>query len=277
MADIMVEDAFLQATASLLSGTALSPVPLLVGISEPQTPEELPTVVLSLEDCQRFGQGLGKRSVLVTDGALAVQASIDLAHPVLPEDPSFTLLDPSRTVLVLPHSGQVRADGGPGPLGPADLTVSVAGVARTVVTGIPSAADEVSLSPLDGRLRFGAALPASGETRATYFLGQWEQCTERISGVLRVDVCAAAPADVASLGASVLGALMSPAATASLRRLLSLSVRSLSSVGGKETGTDLHRRTIRLAFVYEREINRPESSGGVITRIPIETVLTTGA
>ena len=58
--------------------------------------------------------------------------------PVLPDDSSFVLLDPTRRVLILPHGGQVRADqSDPGstPLGPADITVRVDGAARGVVVG----------------------------------------------------------------------------------------------------------------------------------------------
>ncbi len=96
-----------------------------------------------------------------------MQATIDLANPVLPEEPDFVLLDATRRVLILPHGGLVRQDGsdpGDAPLAAADITVLVAGAPRTVVTA-PPAAGEVRADPRVGTLTFGDALAGGGNGR----------------------------------------------------------------------------------------------------------------
>jgi hypothetical protein len=200
---------------------------------------------------------VGERSSLVV-GALRWQATVDLANPVLPEDPSFRLLDPARKVLVLPHGGLVRADGSEGPLGAADLTVTLNGGPRA------AAAD-----PAVGKLTFVTALPATGTVQASYFVGQWERRVERLSGVLRVDACGKTAADAAALSDAALDALQGERVRRGVRRLLSFGVAGVSSIGAAEQGTSVRRRVLRFAFVYEHDVDRPDSSGGVIRGIPI--------
>ena len=266
----MAENAFLDAVATYLSGAGLTPAPTAIGVAEAGAVTELPIVVLSLETTARTGNGLGQRSALITDGALPVQASIDLANPMLPEEPAFSLLNATRTVLTLPHGGLVRQDGSSGPLTAADLTVTVAGVARPVVAGVP-AGDQVSVDPLVGQLTFATPLPATGLVVASYVLGQWEQRLTRIAGTLRVDACAQAPADAGALGGHVVDALLAPAARTAIRRLQSIGLTALSSVGAVEQPVALRRRSARFAFTFEHELNRPESSGGLILRVPLIT------
>jgi hypothetical protein len=266
----MAESFFLSSVASYLSSAGLSPAPALAGIAEPESSGDLPALVLSLESTARANPGLGERGELMR-GALAVQARIDLANPVLPEDPDFVLLDATRRVLILPHGGLVRRDGsepGDAPLAAADLTVLVAGAPRTVVTSAPGAG-EVRGDPRVGTLTFGDALPAAGIVSASYFLGQWEQRLERISGTLRLDVCAANAADAIALSNGAVDALLDPRARATIRRLLGLQVQSLGSVAAPTPAPVSRRRTARFSFTFEREVNRPDSSGGVISRIPV--------
>jgi len=266
----VAENEFLQAVATYLGGAGLAPAPASIGIAEAAGPNELPAIVLSLEATARTGNGLGQRAALITDGALPWQASIDLANPVLPEEPTFSLLNAARTVLTLPHGGLVRQDGSPGPLTAADLTVTVAGVARPVVAG-PPVNDQVSADPLVGQLTFATTLPPAGVVLVSYVLGQWEQRLTRIAGTLRVDTCAAAAADAGTLGGRVVDALLAPAARAGIRRLLSIALTALSSVGAVEQPVGLRRRNARFAFTFEHELNRPESSGGLILRVPLIT------
>ncbi len=271
----MAETAFLGAIEQYLRGRALAPVPASIGVIEPAASADLPALVLSLERTERASNGLGERSALITGGVLPVRARIDLADPVLPEDPSFRLLDDARTTLTLPHGGLVRADGDDplgAPLSAADVTVRVAGTARPVGGGAPDGL-EVRVDPTVGQLRFATALPEAGRVEVDYVLGQWEQRLERISGVLRLDVCAAAAADAHALADAAVAALLDPGARQGVRRLLSLAVVSLSSVGVPEPDTAARRRTVRLAFGFEHEVNRPESSGGIIRTIPITTHL----
>jgi hypothetical protein len=264
----LAETAFLAAVRDYLQGLTLTPAPSLIDIAEPDSANDLPAIVLSLDSTERAGNGLGLRSALITDGVLPWTATVDLANPVLPDDPTFKLLDASRKVLILPHGGLVRHDGSSGALGPADLSVTVAGVAVTVVASNP-AAGQVSADPLVGKLTFGTPLPAAGLLTASYFLAQWEQRVMRIRGVLRLDVCAVSAADVGALWDELLTAVLSDDAKGSITRLLNIDLAGLGSIGQTEQRIALRRRTGHFAFVFEHEDNRPDSSGGVISRIPL--------
>ena len=267
------ETDFLNALALFLAGApAIAPAPALLGVAEPAVAAELPAVVLSLDEVRRLGAGLGERALLVTDSALPWVAAIDLANPVLPEEPTFRLLSPDRRTLVLPHGGLRRADGSGGPLGPADLQVNVGATTFTVVNAVP-AVGQVRADPDVGVLLFGAALPATGTLQAHYVLGQWERRVTPIAGSLRVDVYGADAASTAALSAAVLGALgsASPAQIRGLRRL------ALAQVGAVQPTDAAHanarRRSALFSFELEHEINRPDSSGGVIRSVPIGTTL----
>lgn len=266
----MAEAFFLSALASYLSTAGLAPAPRIAGVTEPELSTDLPALVLSLETSARANPGLGERGELMR-GVLPVQATIDLANPVLPSEPDFRLLDATRRILILPHGGLVRQDGsdpGSTPLAPADITVTVAGAPRTVVATVPGVG-QVRADPQVGTLSFGDALPAVGVVSAAYRLGQWEQRLERISGTLRLDVCAANAADAVALSDGAVDALLDPRARTSIRRLLALQVQSLGSVAAPSPAPVSRRRTARFSFTFEREINRPDSSGGVIARIPV--------
>jgi hypothetical protein len=275
----MAETFFLSRVATYLTGVGLTPTPAQIGGAEPSQNNELPAIVLSLESTARVNPGLGERAQLITDGVLPWADTIDLANPVLAEDSSFKLLDPTRKQLILTHGGLVRQDGsdpGSTPLAPADITVKVANGQRTVVSGVPGA-NEVRADGRIGLLTFGAALPATGVVQVDYFLGQWEQRLERIAGVLRIDVCTTNANDSLTLSNAVVDALLAPAAQTTVRRLISLAVASLSSIGLPETAPKVRRRTARLTFTFEQEVNRPDSSGGIIARIPVTSQLGDGA
>ncbi len=265
------ETGFLDAVVAYVTPRASS---ARVGIAEPVNALDLPAVVLSLDSVQRLGSGLGERSLLITNGALQWTSTIDLANPGLPEEPSFALFTSERPrELILPHGGLRQADGGEGPLGPADLTVLVNGVARTVVTGTPASANEVRPDPAIGLLLFGSDLAATDVVVATYFIGQWERRVTQIGGVLRADVRAAAIGDVIAVSGAVFAAL-AEAAQPAIKGLRKISLTSLTSVGLPDPQrADSRGRTALYAFDYEHEVNRPDSSGGIIRRVDIDTVL----
>jgi hypothetical protein len=267
----MAETALLAAIQSFLAARLQSPTARTVGVVEPQSVDELPAVVLVLESSGRSGNGRGGRSALMT-GALDTTISVDLANPVLPDDPSFTLLDATRRNLILPHGGLVRRDGTAGALGGVDLTVAVAGAGMPVVSGTP-AAGQVSADPATGTLTFGAPLPPAGTVAVGCFLGQWEQRVVRVKGVLRADICAADAATAVALADATVAALTSAVSTNAMPGLRRIELSSLGSVGASEQPTGLRRRTARFSFDFESEDNRPDSSGGTITRIPINTRL----
>jgi hypothetical protein len=273
----MAEAFFLASVATYLAGAGLAPAPALVGVAEPAQTSDLPAIVLSLEATARANPGVGGGAELVV-GVLPTEARIDLAHPVLPEEPTFSLLDAPRRTLILPHGGLVKQDGsdpGGAPLEPGDITVLVAGAPRTVVAGTPTAS-EVRADGRTGVLGFGAALPATGIVAVAYFLGQWERRVERIAGTLRLDVCGDAAGEVAAISDAAIEALLAPPARQQIRRLLSLAPASLGSIGAPEASPKLRRRSARLTFTFEREVNRPDSSGGIIDRIAVTSRLGDG-
>lgn len=265
----MIANELLRVMADYLQNSAqLAPAPQMVGIADPVATNELPAIVLSLERIRTLGNGLGERSKLITDGKLAWTATIDLANPVLPEEPTFRLLSADRRELILPHGGLVKADGTSGPLGPTDLSVNVNGIARAVVTGTPTGT-QVKADPLVGRLFFATALPANGTVRADYFLSQWEQRTSRIAGMLRVTVRDTNPTTITNLSAAVVDALQPPRST-NIPGLHGMGLIKLGSIRPPDPNLAGSRaRLALLSFEFELEINRPESSGGIILRIPV--------
>jgi hypothetical protein len=267
----MAESAFLTAIADFLRNDAGLPT-AAIGVAEPAQNADLPAIVLSLEAVRRLGGGLGERSAMITDGALPWTATIDLANPVLPQEPSFVLLSADRRQLVLPHGGLRQADGGEGQLGAADLSVTVAGAPRTVVNGAPGP-NEVRADPLVGQLTFGTPLPAAGVVVVKYVLGQWERRVTNIAGTLRLDARAAAAVAVADLSVGAVNALLA-APRVGVRGLIKIALSDLSSVGAPDgTLADSRGRSARFSFEYEHEVNRPDSSGGVIQRVPITSRL----
>jgi len=244
-----------------------------VGAADPAAAADLPAVVLSLTAVHRLGAGLGERAALVTDGALPVSPRIDPANPVLPDEPTFRLLSNDRLTLVMPHGGWVKADATTGLLSSADLQVSVAGAPSTVVNAAP-AAGEVQPDAAIGTLRFGAALPAAGTVQARYFLGQWERRVTPIAGALRIDVHAAASAAAVALSQAVIDALDTSAGAVLPPGLRKITLGAVSSVGVPvPLLAGARGRALAFAFEYDHQIDRPDSSGGVIRRIPIESRL----
>ncbi len=269
----MPETELLDALAAFLSGPAgLLPAPALIGATEPSVATELPAVVLSLDAVRRLGAGLGERSMLVSGSALPWQAAIDLANPVLPDEPTFRLLSADRLTLILPHGGLKRADGSDGALGPADLSVRLGATVYAVVAGAP-AGQQVSADPAVGVLLFGEALPPAGTLQVRYVLGQWERRVTPIAGTLRIDVYGADAAAALALSNAVLRALAGAAAPR-IPGLRSLALTQAGPVVGTDAAhASARRRSALLAFDHEHELNLPESSGGVIRRVPITTVI----
>jgi hypothetical protein len=224
--------------------------------------------VLSLQNLLRPGSGLGEHSAVITGGALATQATIDLANPVLADDPTVALLSGDRLTLTLPHGGLVHADGTTGALTGADLVVTVDADNRPVVTGTPTG-KEVSADPLIGRLVFATPLAGTGQVIARYFLGTWEQRVVRLSGRLRVVVWGGTAAAATDLSASVIAAL-DRAPRSGLQGLQQFSLEELGTVASPSpTFPTARARALAFAFEFEEEVDVPESSGGLIQRIPI--------
>jgi hypothetical protein len=270
----MIEQMLLDQLTTTVSALGLTPAPQLIGVTEPNATGELPAVVLAIEQSQRLGNGLGERSALIADGALAWRSTINLANPVLPGDPSFSLLSPDRRRLTLPHGGLVRSTAMTGPLTASDLQVRVQGNLRTLVGAAPGAG-EYTADPLTGTLEFGEALPTTGTLEANYFLGQWEQRVVRGIGLLRLAVVAADAAAVRDLSNRLLAAFADPSTPGGLPAgLAQLSVAEIGSIGAAGPPLPAARqRIVRFRFEFEQELNVPESSGGIIQRIPIQALV----
>lgn len=268
----MVESTFLdRITQFLAAAPGLTPAPALIGIAEPAINTEIPAVVLSLEGVSRPGNGLGERSSLITDGVLVVNTSIDLANPVLPEEPTFSLLSANRLELFMYHGGLVKADGTTGPLTAADISVTVAGAPRPVVAGPPTGM-QVQVDPLVGKLTFATPLPLTGIVALQYRVGQWERRIARMNGVLRLVTYAASAADARTLSDGIIAALET--APAAVSGLYSRGILELSSIGRPDPDVLGSRsRSIRLGFEFELVIDKPDSSGGIINRVPVTAIV----
>jgi len=272
----VAELAFLDAVAGFLGATGLTPAPTLLGVAEPVAATDLPSVILSLERCHREASGVGGlRATERRRGILPLTQVIDLANPKPPDDPGFSLIDATRTQLILPHGGLVRADGTSGGLTAADLAVTIASggpASSPAVVAGPPAAGQVQALPVPGVLVFGTALPPSGTITVTYNLGAWEQELIRMTGTLRVDVCATPATQTRGLSDQVAARLLDDSARAMIHRLYAIHLSALSSVavvaGDPPSAT---RRSARFEFDYEQEINKPESSGRTIDRIVVDT------
>lgn len=264
----MAEQTFLDILVQHLDGPdVLDPPPETIGFAVPDQVNDMPSVVLWLEKVHHTGRGLGERNMVIVDGMLSWDSTIDLSDPVLPSDPSLVLLTPDRLQLTLPHSGLVKSDGTRGPLTPSDIEVTVDGALRAVVSDSPGA-DEVAADPLTGVLTFGAALPGTGDVSASYFLGQWEQRVQQIAGELVIDVMARDAVDVSDLSRTVLAALSSPVAVDP--QIKGLRVSELSRIGLPDNNNhNVRTRTLRLTFEFERVVDVPEVSGGIIRHVPI--------
>jgi hypothetical protein len=261
------ESAFIESMTNFLSSAQLTPSPQ-VGVAEPADSGALPAIVLSLEVTGAVHPGLGARTSLMT-GALPVTVVIDLANPVLaaPPPPPLNLLDSSRTHLTLPHGGQVRADGSEGALAATDISISVDGAARPLVAATP-VGDQITLDPAVGAATFGSPLPGAGKLQARYFLGQWERRLSHIGGTLRVDVCGATADEAQGLSNQILTAL--GGARGVVTGLNVLAPSSVGSVGAPDLAPpNARRRTLRFTFDFESQIDRPDSSGGIIRDIPL--------
>lgn len=259
----MIENAFLTAIRNYLSQAGLTPAPASIGITEPAAGGDLPAVVLSLEGIRRLAGGLGERDLLISHGALAWTATIDLANPVLPEEPSFRLLNPGRTQLYLPHGGLVRADGTEGDLGSGDLDVRVDG----------DPVEVASSDPLNGQLTFAGPLAVAGVLTARYYIGQWERRVVSMSGSVRAVVRAADAAAVEQLSGAIIDALQSPLSNA-IPGLHSISAASLGVIGPPEPlFLDSRSRDLLFNFEFEQVIDRPDSSGGIIQRVVLNAHL----
>jgi hypothetical protein len=265
--------AFFNALEGFLTGPAApTPTPASVGAAEPVIQGDLPALVLSLDKVRSEFGGVGERSELVR-GALAWSARIDLVDPVLPSDPSFRLLSADRLRLVLTHGGLVRTDGSPGALGASDIQVTVAGAPRTLVAGAPGPG-EFNVDPSIGLLTFGAALPAAGEVVADYFLGQWERTVLRLEGDLRVDACDRDAATAVDLSDAVVAALAGPDVADLVEGIVTMRLSKLGSLGPPEKDfAQARRRKAVFSFQFEHVVDDPESSGGIIRRVPITTRL----
>lgn len=262
----MAEIDFLAAIEDFLTGDG-APTPAFssVGYAIPAPGDSFPMAVLSLAEVTRVDVGMGGGVTEISEGALAIEATIDLADPVLPGPGGFSLLDGTRTELTLPHGGLIRADAVEAALAPTDLSVSVGATDFSLVAASPGAT-EFTADAITGQLTFGAALPATGDLLATYHLGIWERETTLIRGTLDLTLWDSDTAQLAAVSAaSVRSLLEAPGAIPGLQKI---ALTSLGEIGASQAAAPQGRaRTARFAFDYEHIVDRPMSSGGIIARV----------
>jgi hypothetical protein len=269
----MPEIAFLDAVRTYLAGPAgLSPAPGTVGFATPVQGNTLPLLALSLGTVERLDIGLGGGTTEISEGALMVTSTIDLANPVLPEPDRFDLLDATRRILILPHGGLIRADAVADVPGPDDITVTVAGAPRTLVAQNPGPT-QYTMDPQIGVLTFGAALPPTGNLVAIYHLGIWQRSTTLIRGDLDLGTWDTDLVRLANLSGAAVRALLGGAG-GSLPGLQKLNVTSLGEVAAPQVGEPRAReRRASFSFQYEHIVDAPVSSGRIIRRIPVTSRL----
>jgi hypothetical protein len=261
----MVATAVLADFTAFLGAAALVPTPQSIGVAEPAANGELPALAMSLRELQVPEPAFERQPVLIQSGALAVTSVIDLANPVLADDPTVTLLSPDRLRLMLPQGGLVTVDGTEDPLAAADVQVQLDGAPLTLTAGAP-AAGQFAVEAIGGVLTFGAALAAAGALTATYHLGRWERSLERLAGLLDIAVVGSDNATTNALSDAVLVVLAGArAAIPGVRQLDAVAVGPVA-VFEALPGQGRVRRLV-WRFDYERVIDRPDSSGGVIQRI----------
>ncbi|MCA9538253.1 MAG: hypothetical protein KC620_05165 [Myxococcales bacterium] len=263
------EQAALNAAVAALQTAGLLPAPVLIGLDEPVRKQDLPALVVSLDEGRRGGGGLGAGLAVIEKGALQVVFNLSMANPVLADDPSVVLWDAPTRVLTLPHGGLVRRDRADLPLAPGDFDFFVNNDPWTLVNA-PPINKQVRVDAFGGRVTLGAVPLPNQTIRAVYHVGQWERTRTQVEGVLAVEVLTAVAATTASLSEAVVEALTTPALRARDPQFLFAAVRKLSSIGLAEAVTTARRRTARFAFIFEHVVDRP-ASGGVIERIPLST------
>ena len=263
----MPESAFINAVAAFLRGTAgLTPAPAGVGIAAPLAVIDAPAIVLSLPEVRRVSTGRGAE---LATGALPVDVTIDLANPFEPDAPGFSLIDAARLSLILPHGGLVRNDGDTGPLGPADFSLTVNGVAQPTAAP-PPAAGQISVDARQGIVTFATPLPPAGTIAVHYQVGTWERRTTLLGGRLLLTVHATDAGDVESLSVGATRALLA----SNLPGLRSIAMEDLGAIGAPDPQlADMRARSANFRFQYEHVIDDAFSSGGIIRQIPLTTTL----
>src|SRR5262249_47053997 len=189
-------------------------------------------------------------------------AVIDLSDPVLDlgGGETLNLLSNDRRTLTLPHTPAVRADGGEDPpFGTGDV-IADDGTPVTVVATDPTG-HQVRLDSVNAKPQFGEALPATGQLRVTYHIGQWDSITARYQGALQVDIVAADAPTTRGLSRQIAAAFDAPDPSMRLRPT------GWGNVAVARLGDD-DVRAQTLAFTFDAEIETPiltTSGGGTST------------
>lgn len=228
-----------------------------------------PAVVLSIADALETPPGVGGAPRTLAQGALPLQAAIDLAAPLLVfPDETVNLLSADRRTLQLPHAPLVNADGSTAtPLAAADLTVRLDGAPLAVVAGAP-AAGQVQPERQTGQLRFGTALPPAGRIDAAYHLGEWAVETTRFAGSLQASVRTDTAAAAGTLARQVAGAL-ARARVRPLAGLVELAAAGFGAIESAPAGGFV--QTLSWRFAVEREEPQVITGGGPIRRIDVHS------
>ena len=243
----VVIDALADRLTSGLDGVSVSDV-------QPGGEDDLPAVVIAVEDASQQLIGLGGIPRAAQTGSLEVTDIIDLSDPVLEfGEEAIDMIHADRLGALLAHGPVVD---------PEDTSVSDDDGPYELVASDP-AGRQVSVDPDAGEVRFGQPLPATGTLTLTYRIGMWEVNTIRFSGKLSLQSTAPAPSAVANLSREVAFLLAQPQ-----EAFTQLAPLSWGHVTPADAGQDpAHAQALRYRFDFELEQVSLPTGGGVIDRV----------
>ena len=246
-----------------------------IGGEEVTQTSELPAIILSIESAQFQSDGIGGPRSSFEEGALQLDVLLDLEHPSL-EFPgeSVSLLDDDRRGLQLPHSPLVTQDGIFAlTLSASDISLNVDATPWTLVASSPTGT-QFTVSPIDGKLSLGSALPATGSVTMQYYIGQWELRRQKVAGRLVMALVEDDGESLDALTQAVYDALDPSVLATTLPALLRLEPSSLGPMfDPTKPGGNSRRRALQFQFLYELQDRIISTGGGRIRRIPLHTHL----
>jgi len=237
---------------------------LTIGVAEPASAADLPTVAISLQQLVNPCIGLGAHRQ-IQSGALPARTEMNLDNPVLIDDTRILLLSADRLALTLFHGGLVEEGGSTAPLQASDILVERNGTPFTLVENTPRAG-EYRVDAVLGQLVFGEPLPSDGLIQAEYFIGQWERVVYQLQGCLIITSIAASNMEVQTLSDFVFEALVDQ----DIKGLRELEIVRIGPVTAFHRELPVMRaRELQWQFDYECVVDLPDAAGGIIERVKL--------
>jgi len=253
---------------SAIAGLNVDPS-ILVTDRLPTSPTDLPAATISVSDVDRPHIGIGGIPAGPEAGALAVNATIDLALPELDSGGEILdLLDPARTTLIVPNGPIVTAAGSEGPpFAAGDATINDPGGPFTITNDAPNGR-EARINPDQGTVTFGQALPAAGQLSIDYHIGVWEVAVTRYTGLLHVDIITDDGGPASTVARQVAGALeLLEASNDAFQQIVPIAWDGAQLADWLPSDHLIRRLSYR--FVFELRTPSLPTSGGVISQVAV--------